>query len=174
MYYFRLLTMLSSKIKTNTVLMLSVKQINNFSCVLACIESLSFSKNKYITQQELINLYPQYCHKDEKIEGAVDLPTNLSHILISLGLSVYPPFHGQGLPFLLTHQARLRDGIFLYTMFGHDGKTKEHHCWLLKQMSKDHVVVLEPSAQCPYPYTPLQWDYLLKTRGSIAVVCNTN
>lgn len=153
--------------------MTSIKQINDYSCVLACIESLSIDKNKHITQQELINRYPQYCYKDQKIEGAVDLPTNLLHILIDLGFSAPHPFHGQGLPFLQAHQERLQDGVFLYSMFSHNGKIQEHHCWRLIQMTGDYAVVLEPSTQYPYPDIQLQWDYLLKTRGCKAVVCNT-
>jgi hypothetical protein len=152
--------------------MTPIKQINNHSCALACIESLSIDKNKHISQQQLIDLYPTLCNKGNNIEGAIDIPSNLCHILIDLGLSTVPPFVGEGLPFLLSHVEHLQDGVFLYTKFAHDGKTLEHHCWRLVQMTEGYFVVIEPLAQCPYPYMHFPLSYL-ETRGCRAVVCNT-
>jgi hypothetical protein len=48
------------------------KQISAYTCVLACLESILTDLNMPITQQDLINKYPQLCHKGEAIEGAFD------------------------------------------------------------------------------------------------------
>ena len=48
------------------------KQISAYTCVLACIESILADWNRPMTQQELIDRFPDLCHKGEHIEGAFD------------------------------------------------------------------------------------------------------
>lgn len=42
-----------------------VKQQDQNCCALACIESLTVDKQQHRTQQQLIDDFPQWCHKDE-------------------------------------------------------------------------------------------------------------
>lgn len=64
------------------------KQINNYSCVLACLESFLAERGRSVTQKELIEKFPDLCHKGEKIEGAFAAsPQSLKTVGEELGLS---------------------------------------------------------------------------------------
>ena len=65
------------------------KQINNYSCVLACLESFLAERGLPISQKDLIEKFPDLCHKDEKIEGAFAAsPQSLKTVGEELGLSI--------------------------------------------------------------------------------------
>ena len=146
----------------------SVKQLNQHTCSLACIESLSIDKGNPITQRDLIDKYPIECRKGEQYEGAVS-HIYLVKILIDLGFASKVVM-GMGQAFLLAHQSNLEDGIFLNTTLASDGKTPEYHTWRLERFLPDGLAVVEPSQSCSYPYIQFPWGYL-QHRGCIAAVC---
>jgi len=67
-----------------------IKQQDQNCCVLACIESLTIDKQRHRTQQQIIDDYPAWCHKDqwhvhadgrkEKKDGQVE-PLAFFHIV---------------------------------------------------------------------------------------------
>ena len=48
-------------------------QISDRSCMFACMESILADWGSPITQEELIDRFPDLCHKGENIEGALDI-----------------------------------------------------------------------------------------------------
>lgn len=61
--------------------MLQVNQINDYTCLLACLESFLKDSGKDIDQKRILNDIGKFCHIGEKIEGAVDItPENLMEI----------------------------------------------------------------------------------------------
>ena len=52
------------------------KQISAYTCILACLESILTDWGTPITQQELIDRFPEFCHKGKDIEGAFAFTKN--------------------------------------------------------------------------------------------------
>lgn len=47
-----------------------VKQISDFTCVLACVESITSDWGRPFTQMQMIGQFPDLCNKGKDIEGA--------------------------------------------------------------------------------------------------------
>lgn len=145
-----------------------VKQISDYTCVLACIESLSADKNQRISQKELIERYPMECRKGEKEEGAVALIYNVK-ILMDLRLAK-EVIIGKGKNFILKYKNSTNDGIFIHTTKHPNGVEDLLHCWRLAEIHEGSFGVLEPLSQCPHDYMQYLWSDL-EIRQCIVQVC---
>jgi ABC-type bacteriocin/lantibiotic exporter with double-glycine peptidase domain len=148
--------------------MTPIKQITSFTCALACIESLATDKNRPISQNALIEKYPEKCNVGKDIEGAINL-NGVFEVLKDLGFAIQI-VSGLGRGFLEFHKDRIPDGVFLNTTRSHDGQSEVFHFWRLKEILEDGVVVVEPSKEIPYSYMKYPWSYL-QTRQCMVHVC---
>jgi len=143
-----------------------IKQINCHACALACIESLSIDKSKHITQQQLIDKYPDLCLKGTEKEGSLDF-NDVFPILKDLQLCS-SKMRSMGKPFILVYHNNVENGIFLCTMFSEDGKQEIHHCWRINKIFDFGISVVEPRQNCP-PTKNILWG-LLEIRQCIVEI----
>ncbi len=95
--------------------MFVVKQENDYTCVLACIESFLRDAGVEVNQAEMIAAHPTICHEGQDIEGAMAVTLdNFREIGTGYGFDVVvptgcPPIRGPGRSRILPSSLRQSD-----------------------------------------------------------------
>lgn len=119
-----------------------VKQINEYTCVLACLESITVDRGDRITQEEMIKRYPGDCNFEGR-KGAISYPVipklvqylGLDFILLEKGTSglanANQHLHKGGYVLIISHKSLQGE--------------KRHHCLrLIEVKDGEYVKVMDP------------------------------
>jgi hypothetical protein len=157
-----------------------IQQQDDRCCMLACLSSLLNDKQTPLTQQQLIDKYPDQTNKGKffdplantKPRDGAMAPHQLFHLLLAEGLACHFAV-GTGKDFVKRHTKRVPDGIFLLTTTGQNGVGETYHCVRVENVTEPNAIyVMEPGIGYPHHFRPIGWNdpEFLK---SVVVVCIT-
>lgn len=147
--------------------MTSVKQSTQFTCGLACIESLAKDKGIAIDQAGMFARFPALLHRADGMCG-ITTPYIFISILTDLKLgSAYAL--GIGRAFVEAKKDRIGHGIFLFTERDDAGTGELAHVWRLENILADSFVVVEPTPGVD-PFMKHDWRVLDARRCTVLVV----
>lgn len=157
-----------------------VQQQNERCCMLACLSSLLTDKQQPLSQQQLIDKYPDETNKGKFFDSPANTkprdgamaPHQFFHLLKAEGLARHFEV-GTGKEFIKRHTRRVSDGIYLLTTTGQRGVGEIYHCVRVENVTEPNdIFVMEPALGYAHHFRPIGWNdpEFLK---SIVVVCIT-
>lgn len=139
--------------------MAATAQITNYTCGLACIESLARNRGTSITQQELINRFQTECKKDGRNEGSITIQ-NVADILEELKLATAAELGYATKEFIYECVSKIPVGVFIFTTNHPDGTPGGYHCWRLLEVHGWGVMIFEPLLPAGADPVPHTWQQL--------------
>jgi len=154
-----------------------VKQLNGYTCVLACVESLLLDKGLQTSQEALIELFPIECNKNVQkggsdITGSVNI-RDLPDLLKKSGAASKSTFF-KGTQGLVQAMRILKlnnkaGGILIVPKKNINGD-KEHHCVRLAELHlNSHIMVMDPFL-AEKGLQRWEWDHVDKRDCRVGVI----